>query len=323
MTTVLATHALSIGYPRRVVADTIQLTLNAGEFVCLLGANGAGKSTLLRTLAGMQKALGGQVRLLGDDVSKLPARELAKRLSVVLTERVEVGVLSGYSLVALGRHPYTDWTGALSAEDEKVIHWAVQAVGAVDLAPRPVHSLSDGERQKLMIARALAQEPALMMLDEPTAFLDLPRRVEIMQMLKTLAHTTGRCILLSIHDLDLALRHADKICLMSKGAPLQIGTPEDLVLSGAFEATFASEGVEFDPYTGTFKLKQAESRPQVTVQGEGLRAIWLSRALERAGYAIQADCPIVLEVTEEAFLLHQTGKTESYPTIEALLAALG
>jgi iron complex transport system ATP-binding protein len=159
-------------------------------------------------------------------------------------------------------------------------------VGAEALAPRLLHEMSDGERQKLMIARALAQEPLLMILDEPTAYLDLPRRVEIMHLLRQLAHTSGRAILLSTHDLDLALRTADRLWLMSKGGVVQTGAPEDLVLSGAFECTFQSEGLVFDQAEGTFRMGLSAINP-VFVQGDGLAARWTTRALQRAGYAVQ------------------------------------
>lgn len=285
---VMNTQSLAVGYARRVVAYDLDLSLNAGELVCLIGPNGAGKSTLLRTLGGMQAPLSGQVLLRGDEVSKLDARERAKRLSVVLTERVETGTLSAYTLVGLGRYPYTDWTGKLSQYDDEVIRWALSAVGAADFAERDTQELSDGERQKVLIARALAQEPAVMLLDEPTAYLDLPRRVEIMRTLRDLAHTTERAILLSTHDLDLALRSADRIWLMAAGGTMHVGAPEDLVLNGAFEAAFRGEGVEFDIQTGSFRVSKALT---ATVQliGEGTAALWTVRALERAGFKTITD----------------------------------
>ncbi|NLF74590.1 MAG: ABC transporter ATP-binding protein [Chloroflexi bacterium] len=290
--TALSTHDLSVGYthPRRspaVVSEKISLSLRADELVCLIGPNGAGKSTLMRTLAGMQPALRGQVLLGGDDVFGLNARDLARRLSIVLTERVDVGNLSAYGLVALGRHPYTDWTGNLSPRDERAVRWAIETVGARHLAARPVSELSDGERQKIMIARALAQEPLVMLLDEPTAFLDLPNRVEVMRVLRHLSRTTGRAILLSTHDLDLALRSADTIWLMSREGVLQVGAPEDLVLSGAFEATFRSEGVIFDQHSGAFKILTPETGT-VGLVGDGLVAHWTRRALEREGFRIHS-----------------------------------
>jgi iron complex transport system ATP-binding protein len=319
--TVLQTHHLSIGYPKFTVAQDIDVLLYAGELVCLIGPNGAGKSTLMRTLAGMQSPLAGYTTLLNDDVHKLDARELARRLSIVLTDRIDVGLLSGYALVALGRHPYTDWTGQLSPHDEAVVRWAVEAVGASDLAPRNVNELSDGERQKLMIARALAQEPAVMLLDEPTAYLDLPRRVEIMLLLRELARKTSRAILLSTHDLDLALRNADRIWLMPKGGDLQVGAPEDLVLSGAFEKAFASEGVQFDKRTGSFK-PQVETSKTIAVEGEGVRYIWTVRALERIGYALDNAVNCRIMVTDSSWILQDDGSRTRHESLERLVMAL-
>jgi len=287
---VLSTTNLTVGYhiPRKstsAVVEHITVDLLAGELVCLIGPNGAGKSTLMRTLAGMQAPLAGTIRLMGDDLKSLKPRELARRFSIVLTERVDVGVLSAYTLVALGRYPYTGWMGELRPEDEQVVQQAIAAVGAADLADRNVGELSDGERQKIMIARALAQEPVVMLLDEPTAYLDLPRRAELMAMLRRLARETGRAILLSTHDLDLALRNADRIWLLPKGGSLHVGAPEDLVLSGAFEAAFKGEGVQFDAYTGAFRSDNLAAG-MVDLHGEGLPALWTVRALEREGFCV-------------------------------------
>lgn len=299
--TVLATENLSIGYaprrgPQRVIAADLNLALHAGEVVCLLGPNGVGKSTLLRTLVGMQPPLAGRVFLDGVDLSTLSVRAIARRLSVVLTERIEVGQLNAYALVALGRHPHTDWSGRLTPRDEEVVRWALEAVDAVNLAARLVHELSDGERQRVMVARALAQEPLVMILDEPTAFLDLPRRVEMMRLLRRLARETNRALLLSTHDLDLALRSADALWLMAPGGVMHVGAPEDLALSGAFEATFASEGITFDRHQGHFHVHPPASR-RVALVGDGVIGAWTARALERAGcLVISGDEPASLRV---------------------------
>ncbi|MBD2362250.1 ABC transporter ATP-binding protein [Anabaena minutissima FACHB-250] len=286
---VLTTCGLSIGYKSgkgvRCVASDISVCLEGGELVCLLGPNGAGKSTLLRSLAGMQAPIAGEVRLLGDDIYKLAPQDLAKRLSLVLTERVDVGMLSAYTLVTLGRHPYTDWWGRLSPEDEAIVDWAIKSVGALHLTSRQVSELSDGERQKIMIARALAQSPMVMLLDEPTAFLDLPRRVEIMQLLRQLARETHQAILLSTHDLDLALRLADQVWLLTTNGILHVGAPEDLVLSGAFADAFKSEGVEFDILSGEFHL-HTPLKGEINLIGEGIAALWTVRALQRVGFLV-------------------------------------
>jgi iron complex transport system ATP-binding protein len=295
--TVLQARTLTIGYPQhgkvpaKVVSSDIDLDLHRGELVCLLGPNGAGKSTFLRTMAAMQRPLAGNVFFDGADIHGISPRDLARRLSVVLTERVNVGLMSTYGLVSIGRHPYTDWAGRLTPHDHAVVRKSIEAVGAEDLAHRPISELSDGERQKVMVARTLAQEPSVMVLDEITAFLDLPRRVEIMRLLGRLAHERGCAILLSSHDLELALRCADRIWLMPKGGDgasvrIYTGAPEDLVVDGAFEAVFAGEGITFDRAAGHFKLHEATIGDAI-LSGDGVIAAWTARALERLGYRVQ------------------------------------
>ena len=325
----LSAHNLNIGYtaPRKppvVVAENLNLALQAGEMVCLIGPNGVGKSTLMRTIAGLQPPLAGDMMLAGTDLTRLRAAERAQRLSLVLTERIDVGMLSAYGLVALGRHPYTNWSGRLTEHDESVVRWALAAVDALALATRQVNELSDGERQKIMIARALAQEPDLMLLDEPTAFLDLPRRVEMMRLLRELAHTTGRAILLSTHDLDLALRSADRIWLMATDGTLQVGAPEDLVLSGAFADVFQSEGVTFNPHTGSFVVN-TQQRGTIALTGSGLPLIWTRRALERAGFSVASNgaAPLAQIVAHENnWTLTHAGEKTTYSTLYDLMAAL-
>ena len=280
----LQSHDLAIGYSRgSCLASALHLRLEPGKLVGLLGPNGIGKSTLLRTLAGMQAPLAGTVLLKGADVRQLNPSELARRLSLVLTNTHHPGLMTGYELVALGRLPHTDWLGNLSADDRKSIDWAMRAVGAEDLASKNVAKLSDGQRQKLMIARALAQETEIMLLDEPTAFLDLPRRVETMRLLRQLARETGRAILVSTHDLDLALRNCDILWLMSSDA-MRVGVPEDLVLDDSISETFRDDGVAFDKRSGTFAASGIRRDLCVHVSADGSRAIWMRRALERIGY---------------------------------------
>lgn len=290
---VLTAESLSTGYyPESPISKGISLTLQAGELVCLLGPNGAGKSTLLRTLAGMQAPLSGDVRLLSDRLHRLSPKALARRLSLVLSEPLQVGLLSAYEVVALGRHPYTNWWGGLSPRDDRIVRWALAAVGAAAWSDRPVEKLSDGERQRVAIARALAQEPALLLLDEPTAHLDVPGRVEVLQLLRQLARETGQAIVLSTHDLELALRGADTIWLLADGK-LQIGAPEDVVLSGAIAQAFEREGVHFEPQAGTFSFPTAV-RGKVAIastlaHGDDLAVTWTRRALERAGFQVTLD----------------------------------
>ncbi|MEW6284909.1 MAG: ABC transporter ATP-binding protein [Chloroflexota bacterium] len=323
----LTTSSLTIGYHRRPIAFSLDLELRPAEMVCLIGPNGAGKSTLLRTLAGMQEPLSGTVRLGGADLFSIPALELAKQLAVVLTGRVEAGNLSAYALVTLGRHPYTDWLGRLTPRDEEAVRRAMQLTGCEALAARPIHELSDGERQKVMIARALAQEPKVLLLDEPTAFLDLPRRVELLQLLKRLSRETRCAVLLSTHDLDLALRIADKLWLLSSSGELHIGLPEELALNGALARVFQSEGVEFDHARGAFKVHQPVCGP-ISLHGDrdGVATAWTWRALERIGYEVHNNGvrrPVHVDVLDSHHWHLTTPHGQSdHPTLASLLNAL-
>jgi iron complex transport system ATP-binding protein len=235
----LRTRDLAVGYRTRkrarAVLEHVNLAVDSGELVCLLGPNGIGKSTLLRTIARMQPALWGTVELGGTDLRTVSQAELARRLGVVLTERVAVEALTVRRIVGLGRYPHSGWFGGLTDRDRVAVDWAIDAVGARHLADRDFSRLSDGERQRVMIARALAQEPVLLVLDEPTAFLDVPSRVELMGLLRQLTRERPLAVVVSTHDLELALRTADVIWLAMPGGGLVTGAPEDVVLSGGID----------------------------------------------------------------------------------------
>ncbi len=238
----LSTHDLAVGYRHRrsrcAVLERLNLSASAGEFVCVLGANGIGKSTLLRTLARMQPPLHGRVELSGTDLTALTASDLARRVGVVLTERVDVDALPVRRLVELGRYPHSGWFGTLAPRDHEVVEWALGAVGARDLADRDVSRLSDGERQRVMVARALAQEPIVLVLDEPTAFLDVPSRANLMAVLRRLARDRGLAVVVSTHDLDLALRTADIMWTIMPGGTVTSGAPADLARDGVINEAF-------------------------------------------------------------------------------------
>ncbi len=207
-------QSLSIGYSHKVIAADINAQIKGGELTCLTGRNGTGKSTLMRTLAGFLKPLGGSALLDGHDVSRLSPAERSHLISVVLTDRVDVDGMRVKDLVSVGRQPYTGFFGKMSSDDEEVVNKAIADVGMTDFAGRQVNSLSDGERQKVMIAKALAQQTPVILLDEPTAFLDYPSKKEMFQMLTQLCHEQGKAVLVSTHDLDIALPIADSVIEM-------------------------------------------------------------------------------------------------------------
>lgn len=249
---------LGIGYQTkhgvRMVAEHINGTIRGGELTCLLGANGVGKSTLLRTLSAFLPKIAGEIVLGGREISDYTDKELSRRIGVVLTEKPDVRNMSVRELVSLGRSPYTDFWGTCSKEDLRVVDESIALVGIEALSRRPVHTLSDGERQKVMIAKALAQQTSVICLDEPTAFLDYPSKVEVLQLLRRISRTAGKIIFLSTHDVELALQLADTIWLMDRETGVAIGTPRLLAQDGTLGRFIRHDGIAFDPETLTIRI---------------------------------------------------------------------
>ena len=279
---------LSIGYTTkhgvRVVAEGINGAIRSGELTCLLGPNGVGKSTLLRTLSAFQPAISGEVLFTTvnrqpstvnyKQISSFSDKELSKLIGVVLTEKPDVRNMTVRELVSLGRSPYTGFWGTCSKEDLRIVDEAIDMVGVGELSRRPVHTLSDGERQKVMIAKALAQQTPVIFLDEPTAFLDYPSKVEVLQLLRRISREAEKTIFLSTHDVELALQLADTLWLMSKtspstgsgtvegAGPMAIGSPKELAASGDLgrfieggRQTAGDCPIVFDKETLTIKVK--------------------------------------------------------------------
>ncbi|WP_205509565.1 ABC transporter ATP-binding protein [Longitalea arenae] len=325
-TALLKTGRLCIGYSKgkkeeKTLAGPLDLQIHAGELICLLGPNGAGKSTLIRTLAGLQPAIAGSVETGGKNITRLKPLERAKRLSMVLTEKVRTGNLNVYSIIALGRFPYTNWLGTMQPGDHKIVAWAMDITGTTGFAHRKLSELSDGESQKVMLARALAQDTPLIILDEPTAHLDLPNRISLMHLLHQLAKTTGKGILLSTHDLDLALQSADQVWLLRNDGVFTQGAPEDIVLTGAFEAAFHREGFMFDKNSGTFTIHHGNGKT-IRLSGEGAALFWTKRALMREGFTITENAAENIHIVNKENLVVWVYRKISYDTIAALLNAL-
>ena len=231
---------LTVGYGEKAVLSDINQTLQPGQMVCLLGANGVGKSTLLRTLAGFQPPLSGKILIQGRDLTSLTLSERSKAVSVVLTERVEVPYMKVADLVGMGRSPYTGFFGTLTREDRQIADEAIEMVGIADLAERTLDTLSDGERQKAMLAKALAQQTPIILLDEPTAFLDFHAKASTLRLMLRLAHETGKTILLSTHDVEMALRLSDLLWIVLDGQ-ISTGTTASLTDSGILQQFLGNE----------------------------------------------------------------------------------
>lgn len=314
-TAALITKNLTIGYPGitpHILFDQLNLSLRKGELVCFMGPNGIGKSTLIRTLAGLQKPLSGEVHGISN-----------KNVAVVLTDKINAGIMTVKELVSYGRYPYLGWSLKMSNVDMTKIDEAVQQVRIGELLKQPIHELSDGQMQMVMIARALAQDTPVLLLDEPTAHLDLNNRVEIMNLLRRLAKENNKAILVSTHELDLALQTADLVWLATAQKSIHIGIPEDLVLDGTFDTVFQFKG--FDLKTG--KVKQTPYRKiSVKLIGEGHAFLWTKNALERNGFQVDDEGHRKVSITmhdgQLTFLAVDEKGSETFTSIEAILRFL-
>ena len=241
--------------------DSNRLITNAsarfsrGNMVALLGRNGTGKSTLLRAMAGLGKVVSGDIIVENKNLKSLSATERARYIAFVNTERVDVDALTVRELVGIGRSPYTNWIGSLTAEDNKVVEHAMEVTGVAKFAERRVNTLSDGEAQRAMIARALAQDTPIILLDEPTSFLDLPNRYELCRLLSDLSHKENKCVIFSTHELDIALSLADSIALVDTPRLVHLTTAE-MITSGNIERLFDSEYISFDAASRSIHLKE-------------------------------------------------------------------
>ena len=286
---------LSVGYRERsvaamVVKNNISVRGMGGEMVALIGGNGIGKSTLLKTIAGFQPALSGELLVRGRSMTDFGAQELARELSFVSTEIVRVANLTVREMVGLGRFPYTNWFGQLTRNDQDIVEKAIAQVGLSGYENRFVSRISDGERQRAMIARALAQDTPIMILDEPTAFLDISNKYEIVRILHQLAADHGKCILFSTHDLSTALHMADRIWLMLNDQVVE-GIPEELADKGYFDSLFQKNPhLYFDADNGDFRIRK-ENMGVITLSATGAELKLATKALERLGFDVNASSP--------------------------------
>lgn len=256
--TVLHTQDLGIGYRSKkqetAIASNITVSLEKGKLISLIGANGIGKSTLLRTLTGIQQPLWGKVFLDGKEIGSYPSLELSQKLSLVLTEKLPAGNLTVFELVALGRQPYTNWIGKLSGQDIAQVNQALELTGTSHLAAKKHYQVSDGQLQNVLVARALAQDTPLIVLDEPTTHLDLQHKAAMFRLLRKLSAEIGKCILFSTHDIDMAIQLSDEIIVMTPGKITMAG-PRQLIADGAFDNLFPDNSIVFDREKGRFVFR--------------------------------------------------------------------
>ena len=307
------------------VSKSISASLRANELTCILGPNGAGKSTLLRTLCAFQSPLSGRIEIMGRDVQTFSRKELARIVSVVLTNNSGIGNMTAWDVVSMGRSPYTGFWGKLSERDNNIVNKSFQLVDIAWLKERKMQTLSDGERQKVMIAKALAQETPIIILDDPTAYLDYPSKIQMMMLLHRLAKTLKKTIFLSTHDLEHALQIADQIWLLDKQLGLSRGTPEDLCLEGKIEEYFNREDIDFDREHCTFNITYNTPR-EVVIKGDkdSLEYKLCYKALQRNGIQpvdISTDSTVAVYVPNDGTfrLLENNKETYRVERIEHIL----
>ncbi len=318
----LTTQQLTIGYQKAknnifVVLQNINVALRKGEVVCLIGPNGCGKSTLLRTLCGLQKPLDGKIKIKNTDFQQVSIAEKALLIGLVLTEQVNIGKMTVREMVSLGRYPHTDWLGDLAEKDEKIIRESIELVHLSHKTNELFNELSDGEKQRTMIAKALAQDTPIILLDEPTAHLDLPNRVEVMLLLRKLAKQTGKAILLSTHELDLALQASDNIWLMQKDH-ITCGLPEELVINGKLQSVFQNQSFIFDEKTGNF-IMNYPSEKTVRLSGDKALYYWTKRALAREGYNIDEKADISIVIENGTYNIEENGEKKQMKNLSELI----
>lgn len=282
----LQLKSLSIGYRGKTLAENLQVSAYQGELIALIGSNGAGKSTLLRTLCGLQPKLNGAVEINGETIDALSKRALARQVSMVSTDLIRIHRLKVKDLVLLGRYPHEYWFTKQSDKNRQLMRQALQNVNLLHLYNAEVETLSDGEYQRAMIARALVQDTPLIILDEPTAFLDLPNKYTMVKLLWQLCKKQRKTILFSSHDLNIAMQFADSLWLLHQNN-LHTGTPEDLLLNGQIEQLFVDKNLFFDLESSQFKIKKAFDY-NIHIEGNGRLLTITKMAIKRLGF--NTDC---------------------------------
>ena len=273
---------LSVGYNGKAIIHDICIDIKKGEIVALIGPNGAGKSTILKTLTKQLAIIGGEVGFEGRNMHRIPNKELSQKMAVVLTERLKTDLLTCYDVVASGRYPYTGKLGILMPEDEKMVDEAIAAVHASDLGPRDFNAISDGQRQRILLARAICQDPELIILDEPTSFLDIKYKLELLSILRNMAKKKNITVISSLHEIDLAMKVADKIVCVKGDHIYRYGAPDEIFDEDMIRELYEIDNGFFDPLYGSIELPAPVGDvPQAFVISSGGKGMPVYRKLQR------------------------------------------
>ncbi|MFY0689469.1 MAG: ABC transporter ATP-binding protein [Cyclobacteriaceae bacterium] len=321
----IVTKNLTTGYStsksKTILSEKVNVNLKKGEVVGLMGQNGVGKTTFLKTVAGILKPIDGTVEVGGVDVTVMPKPELARRLSIVLTEKPAAGNLSVLELIAIGRYPYSHWLGILNNKDREVIEWALSITNTNYLANRKLGELSDGQLQKVMIARALAQETGIILLDEPGSHLDMSNKIELVKLLKKISDA-GKGVLISTHDIFLATELATELWLFDFQKPVICGCPEDLILNGSLSEALYLGHHNYDFVHGGFEdLGADDSTLSIRFEGDENVIYWLRKACKRNRISEDVNASITVKCKDE-FDIVEGGESTKVSSIAQVLSLL-
>ncbi|MGN0678865.1 MAG: ABC transporter ATP-binding protein [Oscillospiraceae bacterium] len=288
MENIISTERLSVGYSKRIVIEGVDISVRSGEILTIIGPNGAGKSTLLKTLVRQLAPLSGNVAVCGKDIADMSGREFSRNVSALMTERLHTELMTCRDVVAQGRYPHTGRLGLLSEKDNRAADNALELVGAMELADLDIRRISDGQRQRVLLARAICQEPQLLVMDEPTSFLDIRHKLEFFSVLKKLVREREIAVIMSLHELDLAQKISDSVLCVSDGNPDRFGSPEEVFEEQYIRKLFGITNGSFNDKFGSVELSRISGKPQVFVIGGGGAGIPVYRSLQRMGIPFAA-----------------------------------
>ena len=304
----ISAERMTVGYDRRPLIENIEIGVRRGEILTLIGPNGSGKSTILKSIIKELRLIAGTVVLDGRDMAELKERDIAKKLAIVMTERIKGELMTCWDVAATGRYPYTGRLGILTKEDRAIVDAAIRTVHAEDFADRSFNRISDGQRQRILLARAISQQPEIIVLDEPTSFLDVKHKLELLDILKSMVRNENVAVIMSLHELDLAEKISDRVVCVAQGRIDRCGTPEEIFRDDYISALYGIETGSFHAQFGSVELPAILGEPQVFVIGGGGSGISAYRALQRAGV------PFAAGILPESDL--------DYPVAKALAAEL-